>query len=125
YIGTNVEGTGALRNSVIGVLIFLSSGNSVQGNLISGNGFIGLEIAGATASGNQIQGNSIGTNAGGTRAIPNRFDGIFINDAPNNSIGGTTAGAGNLISGNGSVGIQLFGSLTKQNVVQGNALGLN
>ena len=52
-------------------------------------------------------------------------DGIFINDAPNNMIGGTAAGAGNLISGNGSVGIQLFGTLTRGNVIQGNALGLN
>ena len=61
----------------------------------------------------------------GTTAIPNGLDGIFINDAPNNTIGGTTAGAGNLISGNGSVGIQLFGPLTLGNVIQGNALGLD
>jgi len=128
YIGTNASGDNlgndALTNSVIGVLISQSSGNTVQGNLISGNGFFGLEIAGATASGNQVQGNKIGTNFDGTTAIPNGFDGIFINDAPNNSIGGTTAGAGNLISGNSSVGIQLFGPLTKGNVIQGNALGL-
>ena len=72
-----------------------------------------------------VQGNLIGTNAGGTAAIPNGHDGIFINDAPNNTIGGTAAGAGNLISGNGSVGIQLFGTLTSGNVIQGNALGLD
>ena len=46
YIGTNVAGTAALTNSVIGVLISQSSGNTVQGNLISGNRFVGLEIAG-------------------------------------------------------------------------------
>ncbi|MGA7498064.1 MAG: hypothetical protein WBX00_15160, partial [Isosphaeraceae bacterium] len=87
-----------------------------------------LEIAGGaggTASGNLLQGNLIGTDAGGTRAVPNGLDGIFISDAPDNSIGGTTAGAGNLISGNGSVGIQLFGPLTLGNVIEGNALGLN
>ncbi len=133
-IGTNATGTAGLTDSaglihpVIGVLISQSSGNTVQGNLISGNRFLGLEIAGVaggTASGNLVQGNLIGTNAGGTRAIPNGFDGIFINDAPNNMIGGTAAGAGNLISGNGSVGIQLFGPLTLGNVIQGNALGLD
>ena len=32
YIGTNVEGTAALRNSAIGVLISQSSRNTVQGN---------------------------------------------------------------------------------------------
>ena len=81
--------------------------------------------AGGTASGNLVQGNKIGTNFDGTTAIPNGLDGIFINDAPNNTIGGTAAGAGNLISGNGSVGIQLFGPLTSGNVIQGNALGLD
>jgi len=128
YIGTNAAGIDALTNSVIGVLISQSSGNTVQGNLISGNRFVGLEIAGGaggTATGNLVQGNLIGTNAGGTTAIPNGLDGVFINDAPNNTIGGTAAGAGNLISGNGSVGIQLFGPLTQGNVIQGNALGLD
>ena len=33
YIGTNVEGTAALRNSVIGVLISLSSRNTVGGTV--------------------------------------------------------------------------------------------
>ena len=125
YIGTNAAGTDALTNSVIGVLINQSPGNTEQGNVISGNRLIGLEIAGGTASGNLVQGNKIGTNAGGTAAIPNGQDGIFVNDAPNNTIGGTAAGAGNLISGNGSVGIQLFGPLTQGNVIEGNALGLD
>ena len=128
YIGTNAAGNNALTNSVIGVLISQSSGNTVQGNLISGNRFVGLEIAGGaggTASGNLVQGNKIGTNFDGTAAIPNGLDGITINNAPNNLIGGTTAGAGNLISGNGSVGIQLFGPLTQGNVIEGNALGLD
>ena len=48
-IGTNLAGTSALPNSIIGVLISSSFGNTVQGNLISGNGLIGLEVAGQTA----------------------------------------------------------------------------
>ncbi|HWT81151.1 MAG TPA: right-handed parallel beta-helix repeat-containing protein, partial [Candidatus Methylomirabilis sp.] len=125
FIGTNAAGTAALDKSVIGVLINQSPGNTVKDNVISGNRFIGLEIAGGTASGNLVQDNKIGTNFDGTTAIPNGLDGIFISDAPNNTIGGTAAGAGNLISGNGSVGIQLFGPLTQGNVIEGNALGLN
>ena len=128
FIGTNASGTAALDNSVIGVLINQSPGNTVRGNLISGNRFIGLEIAGGTASGNLVQSNKIGTNAVGTAAIPNGTaaipgDGIFINNAPNNTIGGTAAGAGNLISGNTFVGIELFGRLTSKNVIQGNKIG--
>ena len=124
-IGTNASGSAALDVSVIGVLISQSFGNTVQGNLISGNRFIGVEIAGATASGNQLLGNLIGTNAAGTRAIPNGLDGVFLNNAPGNTIGGTAGGAGNVISGNGSVGIQLFGPQTQGNVIQGNFIGLD
>ncbi len=115
-IGTNAAGIAALDNSVIGVLINQSRGNTVQGNVISGNRHMGIEIAGGTASGNLVQNNSIGTNGS---------DGIFINDAPNNTIGGTAAGAGNRVSGNGFVGIQLFGQLTKNNVIQGNIISDN
>ena len=67
----------------------------------------------------------IGTDGAGTRAIPNGFDGVFLNNAPGNTIGGTAAGAGNQISGNNSVGIQLFGPLTVGNVIEGNSLGLD
>ena len=125
FIGTNAAGTAALNKSVIGVLINESHGNTVQDNVISGNRLIGLEIAGGTASGNLVQSNKIGTNAGGTTAIPNGGDGIFINNAPNNTIGGTAAGAGNRISGNGFFGIQLFGPLTSGNVIQGNIISGN
>jgi parallel beta-helix repeat protein len=124
-IGTDANGAFALGNSAIGVLLYQSPGNTVQGNLISGNRFIGVEIAAATASGNQVIGNMIGTNAAGTAAVPNGFDGVFINNAANNTIGGTATGAGNLISGNTSSGIQLFGPQSTGNVIQGNALGLD
>jgi parallel beta-helix repeat protein len=83
------------------------------------------QIACGTASGNLIQSNKIGTNAGGTAAIPNGGDGIFINNAPNNTIGGTAAGAGNRISGNWFFGIQLFGPLTSGNAIQGNIISGN
>ena len=119
FIGTNADGTAALVNSIIGVLINQSSGNTVQSNVISGNQLIGVEIAGGTASGNLVQSNKIGTNFDGTTAIPNKQDGIFINNAPNNTI------LDNLISGNGSVGVQLFGPLTSGNVIQGNMIGLD
>jgi parallel beta-helix repeat protein len=124
-IGTDVNGQNGLGNAVIGVLISQSPGNLVRQNVISGNRFIGVEIAGATASANQVRGNFIGTSGSGLQAVPNGFDGIFLNDAPNNLIGGTSAGQGNLISGNGSVGIQLFGPQTQGNIIQGNALGLD
>ncbi|MGO9597807.1 MAG: beta strand repeat-containing protein [Isosphaeraceae bacterium] len=128
-IGTNAADTAALGNSIIGVLINQSSGNTVQGNVVSGNQLIGVEIAGVAggpASGNLVQSNKIGTNLDGTTAIPNKKDGVFINNAASNTI------IGNLISANGTpgpprtrtgIGIQLFGQLTTRNVIQGNKIG--
>jgi hypothetical protein len=133
-IGTSSGGTSAIAgtvSSVIGVLINQASGNIVQNNVISGNKVIGVEIAGATsssnpgaaASGNVLQGNDIGTNKAGTARIPNGDDGVFINDAPGNSIGGATKQDGNLVSGNGQVGIQIFGLAARGNLIQNNTLG--
>ena len=39
------------------------------------------------------------------------FDGVTDNNGQNNTIGGTTAGAGNLISGNQDDGISLYHDL--------------
>ena len=41
------------------------------------------------------------------------------------SIGGTAAGAGNLISGNTSDGVEISGTGTNLNLVQGNRIGTN
>jgi titin len=57
-------------------------------------------------------------------AVGNTYDGVFIYGGANhNIIGGTAAGAGNLISGNGAVGVQLFNPTTSANVVAGNRIG--
>lgn len=129
--------------------IFLGSGqhNTIggsapgAGNLISGNETDGLLIVGPTipsmqagnnreASFNLVQGNKIGTDASGTLAIRNLQHGIYVVVANDNTIGGTTAGSGNLISGNKGPGIQLNGAIpgkvaTTRNLVQGNIIGPN
>ncbi len=72
--------------------------------MISGNQFgYGIQILNGS-SGNEILGNYIGTDATGLHALGNFF-GIFLEDAPFTSIGGTTPGAGNVISGNTIDGI--------------------
>ena len=122
-IGTNSNGTTAITGSVIGVLINAAPGNTVQGNVISGNQVIGVDISEGTATKNVVQANKIGTNKAGTAAIPNGADGIFINEAPGNTVGGTTTDAGNLVSGNGQIGIQIFGLGASGNVIENNILG--
>ena len=82
-------------------------------------------ILGPAAS-NLVQGNYIGTNAGGTAALGNAGDGVEMvsagNTVTNCTIGGATAGAGNVISGNSGSGVQFFGVGTG-NLIQGNFIG--
>jgi hypothetical protein len=125
YIGTNASGTAALGN-VNGIELLSGNNNLVggtaagSGNVISGNFNAGVLL---TSTGNQVQGNLIGVNPLGTAALPNPV-GIYVS-GPNNLIGGTANGAGNLISGNTSVGIDLSGALANGNQVQGNRIGTN
>ena len=130
-IGADAGGISALGNGLDGVFITHASGNQVggsspgMGNLISGNGSVGVQIHGPGASGNLIQGDKIGTDPSGRFSVANKRDGVFLNDASGNTIGGPAKGAGNLISGNGVVGLQIFGRGGSGNVVQGNTIGAN
>jgi hypothetical protein len=133
YIGTHATGTRALGNDA-GVDVVNSSGvNTIggsqagAGNLISGNPFGGILIDG-TSSDNLIQGNSIGTNAAGDAAIPNGSPGFAIVPGvglygSDNTVGGTTNGSGNLISGNRADGIDIVNSTAQGNLVEGNLIG--
>jgi autotransporter-associated beta strand protein len=84
---------------------------------------------GGTATGlaanNTIQGNWIGTDVSGSAAAPNIYWGVEIQDAPLTAVGGATAGAGNVISGNGQGGVAIFGGNATCNTVAGNVVGLN
>ena len=92
-------------------------------NVISGNDSAGIVLSGVTATGNQVQGNYIGTAGDGVTALKNGYYGIMLSNAPANTIGGTAAGAGNVISANGSSGIYVAGSAASGNQVQGNYIG--
>jgi titin len=127
YIGTN--GTAALANGV-GVLIDAgSTGDTIGGtvssatNVISGNSTVGVEIGGSTTHNDTVEGNAIGTNAARTKAIANAAGVLITAGAASNTIGGTTARAENLISGNTNDGIDISGA--KLNRIEGNRIGTN
>jgi hypothetical protein len=69
-----------------------------------------------------VQGNYIGANATGTSALPNSLDGIFLNGNNGALIGGTVAGAGNLISANGRNGVSVSGTVVGGFDIQGNRI---
>jgi hypothetical protein len=128
YIGTDATGTKALANS-FGVTLWSSSSGTMvggtasgAGNLISGNSSDGLQIF---ANNNVVQGNTVGTDVTGATALANGGDGVIVTNGSNNTIGGTSAGAGNLLSGNNGDGIGLAASSGNGtgNVIQGNLIG--
>src|SRR4029450_5492892 len=93
------------------------------GNVISGNLNDGIDLGASSASNTVIRGNRVGTNAAGTAAIGNGFQGIWIAaGALGNVVGGTTAEASNLLSGNGSTGVMISGPTTLGNTVLGNLI---
>ncbi len=133
-------------NNVIG-----SNPNSISGlysNVISGNTLNGIQIYGS--AGNTIQANAIGTNPAGTAAIGNGNNGIWVTYyATENTIGGTAyydsatgqtndptgnkgsvpivsiaPPLGNLISGNTRNGV-LIDAYSELTVLSGNFIGTN
>ena len=130
FIGTNAAGTGSLGNSSNGIRIVNGPTNTLVGgtetgarNVISGNAEAGVILTSPTAMSSIVQGNYIGTDVSGTVALGNTGNGVSIVDSSANTIGGPAAGAGNLISGNGIDGLQVFGG--SANLVQGNLIGVN
>ena len=95
FIGTDVNGTSLLGGGLAGGVQISGTSNTVGGttaaarNIISGNGR-GIWLLGSGASGNLIQGNFIGTDVTGTSALGNTSDGVEINGAPSNTIGGSS-----------------------------------
>jgi hypothetical protein len=120
-IGTDVSGTSALGNSE-GIRAgnpMTIGGNSITNpaarNVISGNG-TGIDDQ-SSSSLTLIEGNYIGTDITGTKSISNG-SGVWLNGG--DTLGGTDPGDGNVISGNQSYGVRLFGN---NNAVQGNLIG--
>jgi CSLREA domain-containing protein len=131
YIGTNAAGDADLGNGGDGVTL-LSSGNLVGGpanaaqNVISGNGDNGVKISDTGATGNTISNNHIGTDADAGEDLGNSDNGVFVEDAPGNTVGGSSAdGTLNIISGNDENGVRFFGVDASDSRILGNLIGLN
>ena len=106
YLGTDPTGTQA-RGNTHGVMVHgtgvLVGGTGTHGappvpdgNVISGNVLEGVHLGGAIST--RLEGNRIGTSPDGYQGVPNVF-GLWIFQATTDTtVGGTAAGAGNLIS---------------------------
>ena len=129
YLGTDPTGSVALSNGVDGITIsgapanLVGGANGGEGNVILANGQNGIFIGGSTATNNLMEGNRLGGRASGGQALENHFTGLTIDGANGNVVGGTAAGAGNVISGNGEDGLLVTNATGT--VVQGNRIGVD
>jgi hypothetical protein len=137
-IGTTSDGLSARGNGAVGIVIDGAPGNVIGdfglgstggSNLISANK-TGVLVTGSGATQNLVQANLIGTNVNGTVApltgglpIGNAGDGIDIENAPANTVGGAGTNLGNVISNNGSAGIAISGQGANHTTVQSNLIG--
>jgi hypothetical protein len=108
-------------------LVILSGGNEVHGLDIRRFSYDGIFVPGGVD--NWIAGNDIGTDATGTIALGNNGVGVAIVAGARSNIIGTDgdgvgdAAEGNLISGNGSNGVEIDDAGTSGNLVAGNLIG--
>lgn len=128
-IGTDTTGSTGIGNSGSGIFIQDARRSTIGGaaagesNVISGNGFDGILLDGTDST--FVYGNRIGVDGPGMLAIPNMNNGIEIQSAARNTtIGGRSAGQGNVISGNDAIGILIVDEGTSQTSIVGNFIGV-
>ena len=134
-IGADAQSTPNIGCGEDGILILDCSDNRIGGasleerNVISGNGSsktsgAGVLIKGTLSRGDVVSGNYIGTNVAGNAALVSA-NGVVIENAPLNLIGGWWDGAGNVISGQKGHGIRIMHAGAADNLVLGNIIGLD
>ena len=132
FIGTDVTGAIDLGNVNDGVsmvsgitnIMNCTIGGTAAGarNVISGNEGAGVQFL-TVGTSNLVQGNLIGTDVTGSNDLGNTVSGIAITECANSTIGGSVAGAGNVISGNDFDGVHINSATSTGNLVQGNKIG--
>jgi hypothetical protein len=116
-IGTEQQGNPATFHFVDPT--FATSQQPIQ----NGGGTAGVEVRDGGTSGNLVLGNLIGTDKGGATDLGQLTEGVLIDGgATQNTVGGTSAAAANVIAGNDD-GVVLSGAGTSGNAVAGNSIG--
>jgi hypothetical protein len=127
FIGTGTAGTSCAGNTE-GIWISQSNGNTIGGTLPRAHNVIscndrGIVLSGLPCQGNVIQGNYIGTDKDGTTDLGNIVSGVYASFADSNLIGGDIPGAGNVISGNDTMGVFIESNPSVGNTIAGNFIG--
>jgi CSLREA domain-containing protein len=101
----------------------IGGSTAAERNVVAASEQFGVALFNARSAGTVVQGNYIGTDSTGTQALPNLLGGVWLGEAENTTVGGTAPGEGNVISGNGQLGVLVFGGEAAGNSIQGNLIG--
>jgi PKD domain/RTX calcium-binding nonapeptide repeat (4 copies) len=125
-----IELSGASAGSPASGITITAGNSTVRGLVINRFATFGIHLMGN--GNNVIAGNFIGTDVTGMSALGNGDAGIMMRNSANNTIGGTTAAARNVVAANGGSGapnaahgIVMFLAGATGNIVQGNYVGTN
>lgn len=137
YIGVNVTGLASFSPSggVRGVQIvggarsnFIGGRTPATRNIIGGTQHVGIELVSEGTDNNRVMGNYIGVGSDGQTPVPNGLGVSFFVGPKNNIIGSDGIGTDsaverNVIAGNTSDGVKIFGAGTSGNRIAGNFIG--
>ncbi len=120
-----IELNGENAGSFASGLPISSADSTIKGLVINRFDLYGISIADASTTGNKVEGNLIGgLDASGTQPLGNG-GGVLISGAPDNTVGGTTPGARNIISENGFHGVAIIGAGATGNRILRNSINDN
>ena len=129
FIGTDGTGTVAIPNHT-GVLVGASPSDTIggatagSGDVISGNTIVGVWVTSGSSK-VIIAGDDIGTDLTGSQGVPNGTGVQIDASSTSNTVGGASAAARDVISGNTSAGVSISDSGTNNNLVAGDVIGTN
>ncbi|MEZ4648048.1 MAG: SdrD B-like domain-containing protein [Candidatus Eisenbacteria bacterium] len=134
YLARAITIDGTTQSGYAGTPVIEIDGSATSGETAIGTSAGNCEIRGLTinrfasgvlisleSDGNVVAGNYLGTNSAGTSGVSSTSDAFYVFGA-DNTIGGTGASDGNVISGTYE-GIFIEGAGATGNVIQGNLIG--
>lgn len=111
------EGPNSMGIFVPGSFNIIGGALPSERNIVSANSNLGIDLIGDS---NTVTGNFVGLDAAGELSQGNASSGVYVGFGADNNI----VGPGNVISGNGAYGVEIF-QAGSSNVIVGNLIGTN
>lgn len=131
HVGIDASGTQARPNSDDGIDV--TSGTSAievggpgpgEGNLVGNNADDGISFCCSGSTGSLVRGNVVGTDITQTANMANFDNAVSVTGSVSVTIGGDTAGSGNVLVNSAESGIEIIGPGPTADI-RGNSIGIN